>query len=70
MVDRQSTANDLNAIANAMTRDESLVGILEELDIVTENINQLIAEENADNVEKEIKSEDPSETEEGCTCAG
>jgi len=35
----------LNAIANAVTRQEGLIGILDEIAVVCENINELVAEE-------------------------
>lgn len=48
MVDRQSIKNDLNAIANAVSREENLGGIAEEIYIVLENLKELNGEEHRD----------------------
>lgn len=44
-VDRQSIKNDLIALSNTITRDESLGTITEELNIVIENIQELADQE-------------------------
>ena len=62
MLDRQSIANDLNAIANAVTRDEDLFGIREELDIVIENLEQLAAEELPNAINESSPKEDPTDS--------
>lgn len=70
MVDRQSVANDLNAIANAVTREEGLIGILDEIGVVCENINELIKEEVTGGEKAENVKESPEE-DTGCgPCQG
>ena len=48
MIDRKSIANDLNAIANGVTRGNDLTGVSDEIRIVLENILELHVEENHD----------------------
>lgn len=70
MVDRKSIANDLNAIANGVTREDGLIGVLDEIGVVCENINELIAEE-AKNVDKKASGEKGSEKDQnGGPCSG
>ena len=70
MVDRQSIANDLNAIANAVTRGEELVDIHAELDIVQENIEELSTKGTANDAPKENVEEGPKENEACGSCEG
>lgn len=62
-VDRKSITNDLNAIANAVARDEDLTKVAGEIAIVLENMAELSDEEATGGKETKTDGESAEEDE-------
>ena len=62
MYTRENLKQDLNALANSVSREEDLMGIQEELNILVEEIEGMLQEENKDAVKGKTPGEDSRKT--------